>query len=938
LSSSDKFNLTFSGEIRSGLNVTKVKVAFAQALTIEDAKRVDAFFSGELIILRRNIDKETAEAFYTKMYRAGAILRLVPADLEDAKNAKNPGMNFQLHTQSPGQVDQSWPIPSKQESVRPQSIAEKTPPPTPKLEKKLADQSIPKKGNRGDSKAALTKVAKAAEGAEEAAIAIAQAEAAKKKAFEAAAKLKAEKEAADKKAAREAALIQSIAAAEREAARREAANKKAIEDAAIAKAAEQAALEKTRKEQAKKRAAEEEAARIREEYAENKRIAAAKAAKAAKERAEENRRRAEKKVKLAEQKLKDAIASVALLKEETEKAKADLKKLWVTESAASQSLADRPEVGNRRSSGGERNTIAPNPHPVSRQKHQPGEPNFFSLRPFRATTMLTQRAEKSGQLSKILYLVSVAAMVAFALLLLRTALQAEVSGASKMSKSIIVDENSQLTIAAASHLFVLDRAGVATQRYALTDFGLPADIQLLSGDGNSRFIVQVLNQENDMVAAKWGTLDCDALTSQCVPYSGELGEGHISSWTVNNRTKHSFIAIPSAETLLKFSYDGALIARASVKMPDHTKLQLSNGLLYINSAEGPAISILRPDNAGFGEQLDEIILQPPGAFEAGQKELTEFVWGGNAWWVLLRNPETDQTGLYRFDEQWNFLSQVQLAVPNAPLRIIAWAGKILLLYSQDLPLTRFNARGEVQTPVTLEALQTAVDKLQSAAQWMDKLWWALMAFLAIAATFSFVLAQLYRIKRLIDKTSKLLDAQRIENLDDAISWISPAANRDRSLQVLSLLYAVSSGLILAAIFAFQLPTVIMLSAGIALTGPALFIGFLWRSPTGHIGLAADGLVLVDHGDTYHIGAGSKIHSRNRFLLVDDVVVFTGSSILPVFDNDQLQQHVLPKAIAGVRVDRKTLWIKVIQSRHPIAKGLVACFGSFTLAILCIILL
>jgi hypothetical protein len=103
-------------------------------------------------------------------------------------------------------------------------------------------------------------------------------------------------------------------------------------------------------------------------------------------------------------------------------------------------------------------------------------------------------------------------------------------------------------------------------------------------------------------------------------------------------------------------------------------------------------------------------------------------------------------------------------------------------------------------------------------------------------------------------------------------------------------------------------------------------------------LAADGLVLVDHGDTYHIGAGSKIHSRNRFLLVDDVVVFTGSSILPVFDNDQLQQHVLPKAIAGVRVDRKTLWIKVIQSRHPIAKGLVACFGSFTLAILCIILL
>ncbi|MFT6052153.1 MAG: hypothetical protein ACI9B9_001801, partial [Halioglobus sp.] len=725
------------------------------------------------------------------------------------------------------------------------------------------------------------------------------------------------------------------AAAEREAARREAANKKVIEEAAIAKAAEQAALKKTRKEQAKKRAAEEEAARIREEYVENKRIAATKAARA---RAEENRRRAEKKVKLTEQKLNDAIASVALLKEETEKAKADLKKLWVTESAASQSLADRSEGANRQPSVGEKNTTAPQLPPTSRQKRQSGAPNFFSLRPFLATMILAERAEKSGQLSKTLYLVSAAAIVALVLLLARTALQPSIYDAMQMSKSIIVDENSQLTIAAASQLFVLDRAGVAKQRYVLTDFGLPNNIRLLSSNGAGRFIVQVLNPENDKVADKWSTLDCDTLTSQCMPYSNELVEGHISSWMVNDRTQNSFIAIPSAEALLKFSSDGELIARASAKMPAHANLQLSNGLLYINSAEGAAISILRPDNTDFGEQLDAIILQPPGALEAGQTELKEFVWGGNFWWVLLRNPETDQAGLYRFDKQWSFLSQVQLAAHNTPLRIIPWAGKILLLYSQDLPLTRFSADGEIQAPLALEALQTVVETQRSGAQWMAKLWWALMVFLAITAAFSFVLAELHRIKRLIDRTTKFSDAQRIENLDGAISWIDPAANRDRSFQVLSLLYAISSVVILAAIFALQLPIEIMLSGGVALTGPALFIGFVWRSPTGYIGLAADGLVLVDHGGIYHLGAGSKIHSRSSFLFIDDIVVFIGSSILPVFDKGQLQQYVLPQAIAGVRVDRKTLWIKVIQSRHPIAKGLMACFGSFTIAILCIILL
>ena len=100
-----------------------------------------------------------------------------------------------------------------------------------------------------------------------------------------------------------------------------------------------------------------------------------------------------------------------------------------------------------------------------------------------------------------------------------------------------------------------------------------------------------------------------------------------------------------------------------------------------------------------------------------------------------------------------------------------------------------------------------------------------------------------------------------------------------------------------------------------------------RRPPGNIGAISPRLLLVDPAGTYHLGGGSRIQYRGSFLLLNDVAVFTGNRLIPVFEPDQLREHISPLARSGVRVDRKTLAVKLLESRHPVALAFLAMIVS-----------
>ena len=155
---------------------------------------------------------------------------------------------------------------------------------------------------------------------------------------------------------------------------------------------------------------------------------------------------------------------------------------------------------------------------------------------------------------------------------------------------------------------------------------------------------------------------CQDPLEQCAPFSPQLADNTIDAFVVNPVDGSVLLADRSVGLLLKSDRDGAIVARADAVFAQQLVMRLHTGLLLMNSATAPAISVLRYENNAFGQQLDEILLLPPGVEDLDKLRVGDFLWSAGAWWVSLHHPESGNVGLYRFDEEWNFIDEVSLPV------------------------------------------------------------------------------------------------------------------------------------------------------------------------------------------------------------------------------------------------------------------------------------
>ncbi|MBE9537481.1 MAG: hypothetical protein IMF06_00280, partial [Proteobacteria bacterium] len=754
----------------------------------------------------------------------------------------------------------------------------------------------------------------------------------------------------------------------------QAARQKALEEEQRKKAAKKAARQKALKIEAKKKAAEE-AARIKAEKLAERKIAQEKAAKLRAELAEQKRRHAEEaaQARADEKRIEDELrtlaavqqaeeaAQAAALKEEQqrkEKRKAQAKaaaerrtklarekaaKLRTQEQQEEQAALDRAAEGSARLEQLQQ-VARPKtpPSPTSMQelaqslpRRQPGAPNLFNLKPFRNTAAIRARAEKSQKLMKTLYIASVATLLALLLLGLRYALLPTEDNLLNGAETIVMDGHSGLIIQAGSRLFSLDRSGADTGSYAMDDLGITVPARLLGVDTHGRII---LREKVDAAEGRtWPTKRCDLENRQCLPYGLDILGGRISAYVVDPRTGESYLVSPTEGLLIKLDGDGQLLAQKKMALPQKASLALHEGLLFMSSATGPAISIFRPDNKGFGEQLDEVLLLPAPAQEKKQTRIDQFLWAADSWWVVMTNTETAQSGLYRFDAKWNFLAAVALTPGSSPQQLLNWANKILVLDSEQIAIQRFNAVGKAEAPLVPTALQAYVENEQKRAVRSQKLWQLSLGLLALAGIGSYLLGRIHQLRSLVYETDKVRGAQPIDDKEQSIHWIGPETDRNTSFKKIAVLYSLICLSILTLVFIQALPLSVMLATSSLLAGPGTALALLWRSDKGHIGVFKDQLILVDQHHMYHMGSGARVHYRNNFLLLDDIVVFIGTRRLPVFSTTQLTKNVVPMALAGVKVDRKTVVTKLIQSSHALAKGLFACVAGMVVAIMCLLL-
>ncbi|MEH6585947.1 MAG: hypothetical protein V7720_05270 [Halioglobus sp.] len=789
-------------------------------------------------------------------------------------------------------------------------------------------------------------------------------EAARKKAAEAEAKRLREEEQARKKAQ---------AAQQRKQKAEEAAQKKAaaeeqrrLKAAQLAQEKAEAAQEKRRlaEEQAKKKAAQEaerkkheaQAARVAAEEAalrqqEAKEIARKKAEYAAREKqrreaereqkaAEEARRRKEKQEtlrKAREAKAKAQAEQDALRQRELQEAQqqsAELEEKAIERGA--KALTGTPKLKSTQAKVKSRMELPRKntAYHSGASKQQSGAPNLYRLQAFRNTQDVRDRpALASKKMRKGLFVGATALAV---LLLLLGRFASHTPGALIAGPSAIAaSAKGQLLILANDQLLLHDRAGVASESIKASELGLKNLTPPMSYSTDGGLLVGA-SAANDATGG-WELWQCELIQKSCKALSTQVSALAPLALQVHNINGDLFIADAQAGKLLKLSASGEVQHSIERPLPELPVLRLDSGLLFINSAEGPAISVLRYEDQAFGQQLDEVLLLPPAALEREQTRVWDFATSGSYWWVTLYNPGNGDSGLYLFDRDWKFIRELPRDEIAHRGHLVNWGSKILLYNKNQPQVLRYSEAGEVEATVESELLLEII-KSQTGDNRLVSLAWYICLLLVLAITLgAAAYAYLFSLRALVYKSRPTHGAEPLDNISDQIQWIGSAPAAAQQLRHASIACGVLSLAVLIMLIGLGVSLTQLIAAMIALGGPIVALQLLLRSDPEHLGVRGAQLVLVDHRQMYHLAGGSRIQYRDAFVIVDDVVIFTGTALLPALDRAQLKARASEVIQAGIRVDRKTVLVKLIESHHPIAQAAQLTAIAFAAGLLIVVL-
>mgnify|MGYP001820171609 FL=1 len=481
--------------------------------------------------------------------------------------------------------------------------------------------------------------------------------------------------------------------------------------------------------------------------------------------------------------------------------------------------------------------------------------------------------------------------------------------------AIAASQSGQLIILAGNELLLHDRAGVSGEVIAASELGLKALSPPLAYTPEGDLLLQAISESNPELAP--GLWQCQLTSRQCTPKEPAFSPDRIS---VHPLTGEIFVADLAAEKLAKITATGELRASTDRAMGENPVLRLDSGLLFVNSNEGPAISVLRYEDQAFGQQLDEVLLLPPAALETEQTRVWDFTGSDSHWWVTLYNPSSGDSGLYLFDKNWSFLRQLPRDGFESPGHLVNWGSKVLLYDNQYASLRRYSASGIPEVPLTSESLRDLIDQRARAQQLMNLGWSLALSVLALAALVNLAWAYLQSSRALVYRSRSTRGATPLDDIADNIDWIDAVAARKQQLRHANVAFGVLSVAVIILLIGLGVSLSTLLAAMLALCGPLIALQLLLRSEREYIGSWDEHLVLVDHRQLYHVASGARIQYRGPFVLVDDVVVFTGSALLPALDRAAIKREVLPRSRAGVRVDRKTVLVKLLESQHPIARA------------------
>jgi len=553
---------------------------------------------------------------------------------------------------------------------------------------------------------------------------------------------------------------------------------------------------------------------------------------------------------------------------------------------------------------------------------QPGAPNFYTLLAFHNSQALRQRPSESAAKARSGTMIAAGLLTILAISLAVFSLHAPDSighGPIAISSS----SDGKLLVMGTDALYLHDRSGVGTLTLSYDELGLDSLRPPIRFDADGTVLgLGALHGST----APMGVVRCVLADKQCTrPFEKSTEQAMADtamSFAINSLNGDRYILSESPFVLTRFDARNKLLAEASIPVAEQPILRLDSGLIFVNSEFESAISVFRPDVANFGQQLDEVLLMPTSAVSNQYSLVIDFLPIDQQWWAVLGDSHSQNSALYRFDASWRLISEHPLPQAYYPAQLSRWGDKLLVSHPSQTQQLRVSKDGVEEAHYQSDLMVAAINASEAHAARRGKMQRVVPALLLSLLFIAIGYTWIHRLRSRVYRHSK---AQGAETLDESlgVSWVDLDPQRSAGYRQLAMLTTTGyAGLLVICIGLAFSPGVIA-AVLLALSGPVITLYLLYRSPVGHIGSHGDKLVLVDHNGLYHMGAGPRIAYRSRFVLIDDIVVFTGASLLPTFDPKQLK--ALEATItAGVKVEAKAVWIRLLQARHPLAVGSIIC--------------
>jgi hypothetical protein len=526
-----------------------------------------------------------------------------------------------------------------------------------------------------------------------------------------------------------------------------------------------------------------------------------------------------------------------------------------------------------------RTTQGPTPAPPQKRRQLHGAPltrgpNLYTLRPYQVGAAQRQRLARAAQLQQAGTVVAVAAAIALALLTagLRmlpppAAVPALVSAASH--------HGGELMLGTREFLLRHDRSGAEQDMLSLSQLGFTGRLRGLIWEGpQTLLLLGETEREGNLYR-------CQIAERQCRLLADESGPLQADAVAVIAASGQLIVADSGRSQLSLHSALGHRLASAERALPAAPVLRAQDGLLLVNSTEGPGISVLRYEAESFAQQLDEILLLPPTALEAGLGSVRDFAWSGEQWWATLQNPDTGAAGMFRFDTLWNFLGTVALPPPEEPGALVPWGTRMLVLDGERGQLLRFSAEGEPGIALAspyLQNMASARTEALTLRELLGKFATVLLALLSLAASL-FTLWQ--RQRQRVFAADRQRSAPPLGSRASDIFWLPPRPQGPRRLP--------------------SLPARLGLRQN-------------------HLGVLGKQLILVDHRGVYHVGNGIHLQQHPLFLKAEDVIVYTGLG-RRAFAADAWPL-VQPTLTAAGKADTAAVVVTLLESGHPLALAAV----------------